>query len=114
MFKKLVVIISCVVVVVLSGCASNKDMYSWGQYEPQLHNYLNGESPEKLIVLMEKDLAAARQKDAKLPPGFYAHLGLLYKDVGRDQDFLAMINLEKNTYPDSTQYLNSLTKNQKK
>jgi len=108
------ILLGILVMITLSGCASKKGLYSWGEYEPQMYQYFNGESPEKLILLLEKDIQTANNDGAKLPPGFYAHLGLLYQSVGRDQDFIVMMELEKASYPESRQYIDHLINNYKR
>ena len=48
-----------------------------------------------------------------LPPGYMAHLGLLYGKIGRDTDFLLALEEEKHSFPESTPYIEKLMKNAK-
>lgn len=90
-----------------------KPLYNWGAYEQNVYDHLHGNSPETSIALLEKQKQEAQASGTKLPPGFYAHLGMLYQTAGRNNEFLAMMALEKSTYPESQIYLNNLLKNKK-
>lgn len=72
----------------LTGCATrSSNMYQWGSYETQVYNYFNnGTSPEIQIAELEKTLQTAPSGTRPVPPGFHAHLGLLYGQVGRFSD----------------------------
>lgn len=94
----------------LQGCATSNALYSWGPYENQVYEHFKGESPEKQIQILEQHAQAARAKGQKLPPGFSAHLGLLYGKVGRDDAFIAALEEEKANFPESAPYINNLLK----
>ena len=98
----------------LSGCATNNTLYGWGSYEPQVYEYFKGESPEQQILVLESHLKETESKGEKIPPGFHAHLGLLYAKVGKDADFQAMLAQEKRLYPESSTYINNLNNKFKK
>lgn len=103
-----------IVSLILSGCAAPKPMYNWGPYEPQVYEFFKGESPDKQIQILEAHLKETESKGEKIPPGFYAHLGLLYAKAGKDAEFRTMLDLEKQHYPESSAYINNLNKNFKK
>lgn len=97
------------VVLALSGCANtNKELYSWGTYEPQVYSYFKGESPEKQIDVLEKHLAEVKADGETPPPGFYAHLGLLYSKVGRESEMKTMFDMEKNLFPESAVFIDNI------
>jgi len=96
------------VTVLMTGCATNKNLYNWGAYEPQVYSYFKGDSPEKQVVELEKHLAEIKNKGDMPPPGFYAHLGMLYSKVGRDSETIGMFDLEKKTYPESSVFINNI------
>ena len=93
---------------IFSGCASKQALYSWGPYQDQTYSYLKGESPEQQVVILEKHLVEANSTGKRLPPGFHAHVGLLYSKVGRDAEAAAMFELEKSSYPESTKFINNI------
>lgn len=98
----------------LQACATTQPpIYSWGPYQDQVYAYFKGESPQAQIEVLEAHAQAARTKGQKLPPGFAAHLGLLYAKAGRDDAFHAALEQEMNDFPESAPYMNYLLKNTK-
>lgn len=100
----------------LTGCAGPKPLYEWNGYQPSVYDYLKGQGkgPEEQILALEAGVQKAAAKGAKLPPGYHAHLGLLYMNVGRTDQAVAAWNQEKAQFPESTQYIDFLLKNMKK
>lgn len=92
----------------LGGCATQTSLYHWGPYEDQVYAHFKNESPEQQILVLEKHVQEAAAKDRQLPPGFRAHLGLLYAKVGREEDFLMALQQEMAAFPESAPYVNSL------
>lgn len=107
--KKYQLVPVAIAALVLSGCASKQTtLYHWDNYEPQVYNYFKGEAPDAQILILEKQLGEANDKKLVVPPGFYAHLGLLYEKVGRSNDMLAMLDKEKKLYPESSVYIDNI------
>lgn len=103
--------------VLLSGCAGTapQPLYSWNGYERQVYSYLRheGASNEEQILALEKGRAESAARNAALPPGYLAHLGLLYLDTGRTDDALRAWESEKAAFPESVQYIDYLIGNLK-
>lgn len=94
----------------VAACVSPTN-YSWGQYENIVYNTYNdpGRSPpEKEIEQMEKDYQEARAKDRPVPPGFHAHLGYLYYQVGKGDAARREFETEKTQFPESAVFMNRL------
>lgn len=101
----------------LSGCGSAPQaLYSWNDYEKQVYNYLrsDGSSEEEQILVLEQGLARSAAGQAALPPGYHAHLGLLYLNTGRSHEALQAWEKEKALFPESTQYIDYLIGNLKR
>ncbi len=100
----------------LTGCAGPKPLYEWNGYQLSVYDHLKGQgkSPEEQILALEAGAQKAAAKGAKLPPGYHAHLGLLYMNVGRTDQAVAAWQQEKAQFPESTQYIDFLLKNMKK
>lgn len=101
----------------LVGCAAPQPpLYSWNGYQTQVYNYLRSEtsSAEEQILLLEEGIEKTAAKNAALPPGYQAHLGLLYMNTGRIDQALAAWQKEKQAFPESTQYIDYLINNMKK
>lgn len=100
----------------LAACAAPPSLYRWNDYPAQVYSYLrnDGSSHEAQIQILEKGLAQTAATNAALPPGYLAHLGLLYLNTGRTADALEAWEREKASYPESAQFIDYLTGNLKK
>jgi hypothetical protein len=96
------------------GCAQKSTLYSWGSYETQTYNYFKGESPEAQLLILEKQKNESTAKGQALPPGFHAHMALLYEKTGKPEDMRQMFETEKKLYPESSTYINHLLSNFKR
>ncbi len=106
-------------VTVLSGCAtpqSQPKLYAWGNYQGSVNDYLRADkvSPETQLQQMEADLERIKLTGGSVPPGYYAHLGLLYGKLGKADQFALQIEAEKKQFPESQTFMNFLTRNFKK
>jgi len=98
-------------VVCLSGCASSPEpLYAWGSYESQVYAHLKGESREAQIQALERDQEKIEASGKTAPPGFYAHLGMLYADTGNDAKAIACFQTEKTRFPEATAFMDFLLK----
>ena len=92
----------------LSGCAddSPRQLYYWaGAYTSSVYKYLTEEGDAGAqIAALEESLQKAYQRAAKVPPGLYAHLGLLYLSQGNGAKFKAYVEKEAELYPESRDY----------
>lgn len=100
----------------MSACAtstSNKPLYHWDNtYSKSVYNHLNKNSDaNKEIAQMEKAAQKAYEKQQKVPPGFYAHLGLLYNDIGNTEKMQENFKKEVELYEESKTYIEFLLKN---
>ncbi|RFU47561.1 DUF4810 domain-containing protein [Paraburkholderia sp. DHOC27] len=98
----------------LSGCAANKSappLYQWDGYQPQVYEYFKAQTtPQQQIDALEKSLQEIRARGSRLPPGFHAQLGMLYASVGKEQQALQEFEAEKQAFPESSTYMDFLTK----
>ena len=92
----------------LVGCAGTPTLYNWGPYEQQVYAHFKNESPVRQIELLEKHAQETQAKGKQLPPGYRAHLGLLYEKVGRGPDFVSALEQEKAAFPESASYIDKL------
>ena len=101
-------ILALLAFLVLQGCATQTTLYEWGNYESAVYKHFNNESPEEQIKILEKDLTAAGKSGKPLPPGFYAHLALLYGKVGQPGKMNEMLALEASAFPEAVPFLKNL------
>ncbi|MEA9391203.1 DUF4810 domain-containing protein [Acerihabitans sp. TG2] len=98
-------------IVVLSGCATApKAIYNWDSYEPTVYQYYQGNktSPDEQIAKLKASTEKSRATNKKVPPGLYAHLGLLYANTGRTDLAFQEFNTEKTLFPESAPFMDSL------
>ncbi|ENW82876.1 hypothetical protein F909_01152 [Acinetobacter sp. ANC 3929] len=90
----------------LVGCAAGpQPLYSWGSYTQQ--TYLMYNAPEKAtpntqMIKLEAEIEKAKAKNLAVPPGLYAHLGLLSLQQNNAQKAVEYFQLERQVYPEST------------
>ncbi|MCZ2497835.1 DUF4810 domain-containing protein [Xylophilus sp. Kf1] len=95
----------------LGGCANRpQPLYQWETYQSQVYEYLKGSSsdPQKQIAALEQDYQKIQAQNRKPPPGFHAHLGLLYAAIGKDDAALQAFQTEKALFPESTAFVDRL------
>ncbi|MHA3060389.1 DUF4810 domain-containing protein [Acinetobacter sp. ANC 4636] len=109
--KKILPWVSLGLAIGLTGCASQPNMlYHWGNYPQQVYlgfNQPEKASPAKQISVLEADVEKARAKNQAIPPGLYAHLGLLYSNSDT-QKAAQYFELEKQSYPEASVLMNRL------
>ncbi|MHC2146319.1 DUF4810 domain-containing protein [Pseudomonas sp. 210_17 TE3656] len=97
--------------ILLTGCTTQKPLYQWESYQPQVYQYFKGESKEAQVEALERDLQKIRAKNGAVPPGYHAQLGLLYSSLGKDDQMIQQFQTEKVLFPESTAYMDFLMKN---
>lgn len=99
-------------VLLLAGCgASQKPLYAWYHYEPELYAYMQGKDPQQQLTVLEADEQKAQAKGLALPPGFHAHLGLLYAKLGQTAQAQTEFQQEKRLFPESAPYMDFVLRN---
>lgn len=89
----------------LCGCTSSKSLYYWGHYEQNVYDMYvvpDQATAEVQVEEMEADIEQARAAGRPLPPGFQAHLGFLYFQLGNFDMARRSFESEKVTFPEST------------
>jgi hypothetical protein len=67
--------------------------------------------PERQIELLEQDYQEARSQNKPVPPGFHAHLGYLYYQIGRTDEARREFETEKARFPESAVFMDRLLAN---
>lgn len=101
---------AAVVALSLTACATGTDpLYYWGDYQPQVYGHLTGEKgPDEQITSLEAGIEKARESGKPLPPGYFAHLGILYAEKQDSQKMLHYFDAERAHYPESAPYIDFL------
>lgn len=108
--RRLAVFTGMLVLGLLSGCANGpQTLYHWDGYQQQVYQRFDAKSStEEQIAALEASVQKARAADRALPPGFHAHLGMLYADVGKLDQVRQEFETEKALYPESATYMDFL------
>src|SRR6266705_1462339 len=97
--------------VLVGGCAeAPKRLYHWEAFQDQLYEYFKADSssPEEQLRILDAQVQKARARGAALPPGFRAHLAMIYLRLGRDGEAKRELEAEKANFPESAQYMDFL------
>jgi hypothetical protein len=101
-------------VVVLAGCANKAapPLYMWETFPRQQYDVLlrEGVSADDQIRALEAHAEKARGANAALPPGFRAHLGMLYLNSGNADRARELWLAERSAFPESAPYIDRLLK----
>lgn len=100
----------------LAGCATRQQpLYYWGNFQDQQYAYFKGDKgPEDGIQNLERVREEARSRGRPVPPGFQAHLGMLYGQTGRTDLFEQNLLAERQQFPESAIYVDFLLKRKQK
>ncbi|TBU94724.1 DUF4810 domain-containing protein [Phytopseudomonas dryadis] len=98
----------------LQGCATtDNSLYQWEGYQYQVYEHFSGEgSTEQQIAELEKGLQKIRARGKTPPPGYHAHLGMLYAQLGKDDQVVQQFNTEQALFPEAKAYMDFLLKKQ--
>ncbi len=100
--------------VILAGCATPAKLYTWGSYEDLMYaSYASPGKvpPEQQIEQLEADYQQARSTNRRMPPGWHAHLGYLYYEIGRLDQAEQQLLTEKEEFPESAVFVDRLLQN---
>lgn len=96
----------------LSGCVHTPpNLYQWGSYEDQVYAlYADpGNVPvESQLQDLESDYQRIRASNGAVPPGFHAHLGYLYFQLGKTDQAWQSFAAEKSLFPESAVFMDRL------
>lgn len=103
----------------LGGCATEPrqpPLYQWGGYQSNVDAYFRTDklTPDAQIAQMEEGLQKIKASGGAVPPGYNAHLGLLYGQQGKLDQFAVRLQDEKKQFPESGTFMDFLLRNFKK
>jgi hypothetical protein len=95
----------------LTGCGGPKTIYSWGSYEGLVYDMYakpGKATPELQAAKLEEDFQKARAQNKPVPPGFHAHLGYMYFELGKADAARQEFETEKANFPESAVFMDRL------
>jgi hypothetical protein len=60
------------------------------------------------IEILQKDLLKIEKAGKKTPPGYYAHLGMLFAEVGEQGQAISCFMAEKARFPEAAVFMDYL------
>ncbi len=105
----------CMLISVLGACAQPPTLYNWKSYQPEVYAYLkeDGADYAAQAQVLEQNIETARSANQSLPPGFHAHLGMLYLKLGNGEKAVEQLQSEKLAFPESAPFMDFLLRNAK-
>lgn len=116
-FSKTIAAAGLAAVALLSGCATKPPtVYQWQGYQQSVDSYFRtqGADVESQILAMEAGLEKIRAAGGVVPPGYQAHMGLLYGKQGKLDQFAQQLEAERKQFPESGPFVDFLLRNFKK
>lgn len=101
----------CATALLLAGCTSTGSQYYWGEYEDlvyKTHHNPDEVPPSVQIEKLQADIDKAKASGKPVPPGIYAHLGLMYAAQGDKELALQSLMKEKELFPESAVFINGI------
>jgi hypothetical protein len=99
------------VALALGGCAqAPRPLYHWDRYQTSLYEHFkaDGKGPDEQLRALQAQAEKARGLGAALPPGFRAHLAMVYLQLDRPDEARAQLEAEKAAFPESARYMDFL------
>lgn len=92
------------------GCARHQTLYYWGDYQPQVYEYLKGQgkSHAEQILALEEIIQEANSTNKTVPPGLHAHLAMLQISEGKPDLARQELGKEKALFPESAGFMDFL------
>jgi len=103
-----------IIVLLLAACASGpRSLYYWGEFPQANYAWLQDDLQDdpKIVETLEKDAQRAVANNHDLPPGFHAHLGLLYLKLGQIDKAVEHLQAEKAAFPESAPFMDFQLRN---
>lgn len=102
-----------IAVLSFTSCGTNKNLYTWHNYEDVSYKYSKKVTPELEVKLLDEYRKLTdKQKGLRgvVPPGLYAEYGFLLYKTGKKEEGLAFLKKEIELYPESTVYISRIIK----
>lgn len=92
------------------GCSTTRTTkYEWGNYETALYQHYK--SPTDLgeyMAVLKLVFDNAKQKNTKVPPGFYAEYGYLLLMNNRSDEAIHYFSLEREAWPEAVSFMDKM------
>jgi len=105
-------LVSSVLLIALTGCATRSGLYSWGEYEQDLFNYYHEASTQEEAAANHIEFVSNIEQSGETPaPGLLAEAGTFYLLAGDTGSAIKFYQLEFDTWPESRPMMGILIQN---
>lgn len=105
-------LVGALLLLLLSGCATYGDLYSWGRYEKDLFNYYHEPSLKEEVIRDHAEFVLRiHERGEKPAPGLLAEAGTFYLQEGDVESAIRFYRLEYEVWPESRPMMSVLIKN---
>ncbi len=102
----------------LTACVNTPpSAYYWGNYEQLVYDMYKNPGKATPAIQLQKlsnDIEIAQSKGKQVPPGVYAHIGMLYASIGDAGNAKAALEQELHLYPESAIFVDGLIQRMEK
>lgn len=105
------ILLSLTLALCLVGCANNQTTYHWGSYEQVVYDMYKNPgkaTADQQLEQLRNDVEIAASKGKPVPPGLFAHMGMLYASMGDSAQAKQALNEELNLYPESAIFVDGM------
>lgn len=100
------------IILLMTSCGGEKRLYSWYNYEDTSYQYIKNPNQNTLEALTKTyESICNKQKATRqiVPPGIYAEQAYILLQAGKKDAAISLFNKEKECYPESKQFIESIT-----
>jgi len=93
------------------GCATQKPLYNWGNYQDVSYQYMKNNTEEdldKLLVTYQYLIDNQKVGRKVVPPGICADYGYFLIKNGKFDEGLTMMKMEIELYPESSVFIEGI------
>lgn len=110
--RKLFITLALLTSFLISGCATNKNLYQWGNYEETLFAYFHEpDVKEEMLEYYFEFIAEAQTGKKPVAPGLFAEAGTFMLEKGNTPAALRFYELERAAWPESSALMTTLITN---
>ena len=94
-----------------TGCASQKEMYYFGNYSNMLYSFGKNQNDESLLKHqqeLETVITESESRNLPVPPGIYAELGYINLKSNNSKEVIRLFQAESQLYPESKHLMDRL------
>ena len=116
-FKIVIALVALGFSMINFGCATQQQMYYWGDYSDTLYDVKKDPGVESLAKhkeMLENIVEESEKRNLRIPPGVCAELGYIYALQNNTKTAISLFEREKQIYPESTIFMDRLIQQSEK